>query len=192
MVRPAIAPVRDAGNLRRVGLIRSGCVGLAVLLATTALASAQTSVERGGYLVNTIMTCQNCHTPMGPNGPQFDRALSGGLRFDEPPFDVTASNITPDRDTGIGGWKDSDIKAALQDHVRPNGVHLAEVMPSGFYKILTPGDLDGIAAELGAQHVDATVELDAARHVLKVHEAQLAHHALGADEAAGHGHLLAR
>ena len=43
----------------------------------------------GAYLVNTVMTCNNCHTPMGPNGPQFDKALSGGLRFNEPPFDVT-------------------------------------------------------------------------------------------------------
>ena len=129
-------------------MIRSGCVGFAALLATTVLAQAQTSVERGAYLVNTIMTCNNCHTPMGPNGPQFDRALSGGLRFDEPPFDVTASNITPDVETGIGSWKEGDIKKALQDAVRPDGTHLAEVMPTGFYKILTPGDLDGIVAYL--------------------------------------------
>ena len=129
-------------------MIRSGCVGFVALLATTVLAQAQTPVERGGYLVNTIMTCNNCHTPIGPNGPQFDRALSGGLRFDEPPFDVTASNITPDVETGIGSWKEGDIKKALQDGVRPNGVHLAEVMPTGFYKILTPGDLDGIVAYL--------------------------------------------
>jgi len=33
-----------------------------------------------------------------------DKALSGGMRFDEPPFDVTASNITSDRESGIGAW----------------------------------------------------------------------------------------
>jgi mono/diheme cytochrome c family protein len=32
--------------------------------------------------------------------------------------------------------------------MRPSGHHLAEVMPTGFYKILTPGDLDGIVAYL--------------------------------------------
>jgi hypothetical protein len=80
-----------------------GCVAaLAALHAAPAM--AETLVERGRYLVDTIMTCHNCHTPMGPNGPQFDKALSGGLRFDEPPFDVTASNITPDAETGIGKW----------------------------------------------------------------------------------------
>ena len=46
---------------------------------------AQSPLERGAYLVNTVMTCHNCHTPMGPNGPQFDRGLSGGLASTSPP-----------------------------------------------------------------------------------------------------------
>ncbi len=40
------------------------------------------------------------------------------------------------------------IKKALQEGVKPNGAQLADVMPSGFYKVLTPGDLDGIVAYL--------------------------------------------
>jgi hypothetical protein len=70
------------------------------------------------------------------------------LRFDEPPFDVTAPNITPDPETGIGKWSDADVKRALLDGVRPDGVKLAAVMPSAFYNILAPGDLDGIVAYL--------------------------------------------
>jgi mono/diheme cytochrome c family protein len=136
------------GSTREKAMIRSGLLGIAGLLAVTAAADAQSPAERGGYLVNTIMTCPNCHTPMGMSGPQLDKALSGGLRFNEPPFDVTGSNITPDPETGIGKWSDADIKKSLQDGVRPNGVRLAEVMPTGFYKILTPGDLDGIVAYL--------------------------------------------
>jgi mono/diheme cytochrome c family protein len=115
-------------------------------IATTA--SAQTPVERGSYLVNTIMTCGNCHTPKGPQGDVMEKAFSGFLRFDEPPFDVTASNITPDKATGIGNWSDADLKKALQEGVRPNGVRLAEIMPTGFYKILTSSDLDAIVAYL--------------------------------------------
>lgn len=105
-------------------------------------------MERGAYLVNTIMSCQNCHTPMGPNGPQFDRALSGGLRFDEPVFDVVASNITPDPETGIGKWSTEDIKRLLTTGIRPNGVSVAPVMPTAFYKVIPPADLDAIAAYL--------------------------------------------
>src|SRR5262249_50414828 len=127
---------------------RGAVLGFVILLAAPTTAMAQGSLERGRYLVDTVMTCQNCHTPKGPNGPQFDKALSGGLRFDEPPFDVTASNVTPDRDTGIGNWSDAEIKTALQEGRRPAGHQLAEVMPSGFYKILTPSDLDSIVIYL--------------------------------------------
>jgi mono/diheme cytochrome c family protein len=127
---------------------RAVVLACVAVLGASATAVAQTSLERGRYLVDTVMTCHNCHTPRGPSGLQFDKALSGGLRFDEPAFDVTASNITPDRDTGIGSWTDAEIKTSLQEGTRPAGHRLAAVMPSGFYKILTPADLDGIVAHL--------------------------------------------
>ena len=121
----------------------------AVLVAVAGSAWAQTGVERGKYLVNTILTCQNCHTPKGERGaPIFERDLSSGLSWDEPPFKVTASNITQDKETGIGSWTDDQIRTALRKGTRPNGVHLAAIMPSDFYEILTPGDLDSIVAYL--------------------------------------------
>src|SRR5581483_2229596 len=82
---------------------------IAVALAAGA-ARAETPVERGSYLVNTIMTCANCHSPKGPPSAVAGKDFSGGLRFDEPPFDVTASNITSDKETGIGNWSAADIK----------------------------------------------------------------------------------
>lgn len=118
------------------------------VLALAQSASAQSAVERGSYLVNTILTCGNCHTPKGPNGDIADKAFSGGLTFDEPPFKVTASNITPDKETGIGNWTDTQIKAALRTGKRPNGVALAEVMPTSFYGIVTERDLNAIVAYL--------------------------------------------
>jgi len=121
---------------------------LSVILFTLPPALAETPVERGGYLVNTVMTCQNCHTPMGPNGPQFDKALSGGLTFDLPPFKVTASNITPDPETGIGKWTDAQLKTLLRQGVRPDGVKVAPVMPTGFYEMLTDKDVNAIVAYL--------------------------------------------
>src|SRR5256885_7261945 len=128
--------------------IRTGFV-IAALLAACGSASAQTPVERGKYLVTTIMTCQNCHTPKGERGaPIFERDLSNGISWDEPPFKVTASNITQDKETGIGSWAHEQIKTALRKGERPNGVKLAAIMPSDFYEILTAGDLDGIVAYL--------------------------------------------
>lgn len=120
-----------------------------VLMGTASAQSAQTDlVKRGDYLVNGILTCGNCHTPKGPTGDIMDKAFSGGLSWDEPPFKVTAPNITPDKDTGIGTWTDEQIKTVLRTGIRPNGVHVAMIMPTGFYHIITDRDLDAVVAYL--------------------------------------------
>ena len=119
-------------------------VAAATLLAGPAY--AQTPVERGAYLVNAVMACDGCHTPRGPAGFDMSRRFSGGSQvFDEPQFTVKGSNITPDRDTGIGTWTDADIKKMMTEGLRPNGVPVAQ-MPYSFYKIMTPGDLDAVVA----------------------------------------------
>jgi len=155
-------PVKSCRNRRTISagiviqtiggnMFRYAFAGLLAVVSTAAAAQTQSLAERGAYLVNTIMTCQNCHTPKGPGGvPQLDKDLSGGLSWDEPPFKVTAPNITPDPDTGIGKWSDADIKKAMRTGIKPNGVPLAAIMPFDFYEILTPRDLDAIAAHLRA------------------------------------------
>jgi mono/diheme cytochrome c family protein len=125
-------------------------MALAALLGSGAAVSAQTPVERGSYLVNSILTCGNCHTPRGPGGV-FDMAkqLSGGPQtFDEPAFTVKGANITPDAETGIGKWSAADIKRAMLEGKRPDGTQLAPIMPYGFYKVFTAADLDAVAAYL--------------------------------------------
>ena len=121
---------------------------VAFIGAAVGSASADMPVERGSYLVNTILTCGNCHSPKGPPQAIAGKDFSGGLRFDEPPFDVTASNITPDKENGIGAWSDAGIKKLLRTGVRPNGTPIAAVMPTGFYEIITDGDMDAIVAYL--------------------------------------------
>src|SRR5580658_10065941 len=117
-------------------------------LAVGGTAFADTPLERGSYLVNTIMTCGNCHSPKGPPDVVAGKDFSGGLRFDEPPFDVTAPNITQDKETGIGSWSDDDIKKLLRTGIRPTGTPIAAVMPTGFYGIITDSDMDAIVAYL--------------------------------------------
>jgi mono/diheme cytochrome c family protein len=122
-------------------------VGVLLALSGTA-AGAETLVERGGYLVGSVMTCHNCHTPRGPAGFDFSRALSGGLLFDEPPFKVTGSNITPDPETGIGKWSDPELKKFLVTGIKPDGTAAAGVMPTAFYPVLSARDLDALVAYL--------------------------------------------
>jgi mono/diheme cytochrome c family protein len=123
-----------------------GAVALAAVLSSSAY--ADTAIERGSYLVNTIMTCANCHSPKGPPQAVAGKDFSGGLRFDTPAFDVTAPNLTPDKETGIGSYSDAELKKTLLTGVRPTGVPLAPAMPTGFYGILQPSDLDAIVAYL--------------------------------------------
>jgi mono/diheme cytochrome c family protein len=123
-------------------------LGLAVAVAVASSAAAQSSVERGSYLMNTIMTCANCHSPKGPPAATAGKDYSGGLSWDEPPFKVTAPNITTDKETGIGSWTDAQIKTMLLTGKNPSGVQEAEVMPTKFYPILTSGDLDSIVGYL--------------------------------------------
>jgi mono/diheme cytochrome c family protein len=128
------------------------CALTCVLLVGNA--RAETAIERGNYLVNTIMACGNCHSPRDADGQIIaDKALSGGLTFDTPGFVATAPNITPDVETGIGSWSEDEIKRALIEGVRPNhgklaGVALAAIMPANFYKALLPQDLAAVVAYL--------------------------------------------
>lgn len=130
-------------------MIRFVTTLLAALAATLVAAHAQSDlVKRGDYLVNGILTCGNCHSPKGPQGDIPGKLFSGGLSWDEPPFKVTAPNITQDKETGIGKWSDADIKKVLREGVRPNGVHVAMIMPTGFYHIMTDRDLNAVVAYL--------------------------------------------
>jgi mono/diheme cytochrome c family protein len=132
-------------------MIRTVLAGAVLAAALVGSAQAETKtdlIKRGDYLVNTIMTCGNCHSPKGPQGDIPGKHFSGGLSWDEPPFKVTAPNITQDKETGIGSWTDAQIKHLLRTGERPNGVPIAAVMPVGFYKIITERDLDAIVQYL--------------------------------------------
>ena len=130
----------------------------AVLLAgatSTASAQAATPLERGRYLVTTILACGNCHTPKDGEGrPIAARELAGGgIGFDIPPYAGVAANITPDRETGIGSWSDAEIKRAITHGERPAhgplaGKPLGAPMAANFFKAMLPGDLDAIVAYL--------------------------------------------
>jgi mono/diheme cytochrome c family protein len=121
---------------------------LLALLLSAVPAAAQSPAQRGSYLANSIMACGNCHTPKEKGAEIADKAYSGGQPFERPAFNVSASNITQHKETGIGNWSADDIKKALRTGVRPNGVALAPIMPTAFYGVLTTRDADALVAYL--------------------------------------------
>ena len=125
---------------------RSLCTAALLIAATNVF--AQTPLERGKYLVEGILTCGNCHTPRGEKGvlDTAKRHAGGPQVWETDEYKVRPSNITMDKETGIGGWSAEQIKAAIRDGKGTKGHQLAPQMPSAYYKIFTPSDLDAVVA----------------------------------------------
>jgi cytochrome c551/c552 len=103
------------------------------------------TLQRGKYLVESVLACGNCHSGTLDNFGTLGHAPSGGLTYDSRAFRVTAGNLTSDPETGLGEWTVEDLKRALVHGVRPNGIPLAPSMPSAFFRALTEEDLNAVA-----------------------------------------------
>jgi mono/diheme cytochrome c family protein len=98
-------------------------------------------IERGRYL--TIAgDCAGCHTDAG------GAAFAGGLPIETPFGIVVATNITPDRETGIGAWTDDEFVRALTRGIRRDGAYLYPAMPYPYFTKVTLDDALAIRAYL--------------------------------------------
>ncbi len=107
------------------------------------------TIAYGGYIVNALGYCLECHTPPGPDGATdvAHRLGAGGREIQLAPGKVVrTANITPDPETGIGKWSDDDIKKALTEGRTPTGGHISPPMPYPFFKNMTAEDLDAVVA----------------------------------------------
>jgi mono/diheme cytochrome c family protein len=114
-------------------------------------------VAYGGYLVNAIAHCFECHSTPDEHGEPDVAGHMGAGGFPLPiwpeastkPGSVIFSlNITPDQETGIGTWSDDQIKRAITEGIDKDGKQLFPLMPFGSFKKMTPDDLDAIVAYL--------------------------------------------
>jgi mono/diheme cytochrome c family protein len=138
-------------TFRRYGRSRSGVVsllplaGLLVVLgsgpASAQPASARDPVARGKYVFGATGGC-GCHT-------EKDRPVnSGGRKYDGPFGSVYSSNITPDRQTGIGEWTDDQIITAIRLGRRRDGERLIPVHPYPVFNGMAEEDLRALVAFL--------------------------------------------
>jgi mono/diheme cytochrome c family protein len=75
--------------------------------------------NRGAYLVRHLGHCGECHTPRNFFGAvESGRELSGGSPGSE---GKKAPDITPNPDTGIGRWSESEIDFFLEMGMLPDG-----------------------------------------------------------------------
>ena len=113
-------------------------------------------VKRGEYLANHVFLCVGCHSE-----PDFDvwsmpakkgGEYIGGFCFNKAnvgfPGEVCAQNLTPDMETGIGGWTDGEILRAMREGVDKKGDALFPMMPYQAMANLSDEDAQSIVAYL--------------------------------------------
>lgn len=131
--------------------MRTILAGLAVvgLALCSAVASTVRAAEPSPELIaygKTLVEagdCAGCHTA-DPAKP-----FAGGKRIDTPFGAIYAPNLTPDRDTGIGGWADADFTRALRYGVAPDGSNYYPAFPYPYFTKMTKDDTLAIRAYLG-------------------------------------------
>ena len=99
--------------------------------------------NRGRALVRAA-DCAACHT--AKDGAPF----AGGVPLASPFGTFYGTNITPDKEHGIGKWSADDFYKALHDGVTPDK-HLYPAMPYTSYRGLSRGDTDAMYAYLTQQ-----------------------------------------
>ena len=119
-------------------------LGLGTLWAVPVLAQSPPGrdlVARGKYVFAATGGC-GCHT-------EKDKPVnSGGRKYDGAWGTVYSTNITPDRQTGIGGWTDDQIITAIRLGRRPNGERLVPVHPYPVFNGMAEEDLRAVVAYL--------------------------------------------
>lgn len=149
--------MRRSITLRRALLLLGTAVTLSACgkhedLSASAIAAAAAAgpqstaadpLARGRYLVKAA-DCAACHTTA--DGARF----AGGVKLASPFGTFYGTNITPDKEHGIGNWSADDLYKALHDGVTPDK-HLYPAMPYTSYRQLSRADSDAIYAYLMAQ-----------------------------------------
>jgi mono/diheme cytochrome c family protein len=125
---------------------------LLLLLLCTAFASgecfadprADRAAEEAarGKALTEAGDCAGCHTA------DAAKPFAGGKRIDTPFGSIYAPNLTPDRETGLGGWSDNDFYRALRHGVAPSGARYYPAFPYPNFTRLTRPDILAIRAYL--------------------------------------------
>jgi mono/diheme cytochrome c family protein len=96
-------------------------------------------VRQGEYLARAA-DCAACHT--APGGKPF----AGGLPIASPIGTIYSTNITPDKDTGIGNYSLEDFDKAVRHGIAKNGSTLYPAMPYTSYAKVRPADVKALYA----------------------------------------------
>ena len=111
-------------------------------VATPARESFGTGLVRQGAVLAAAGFCTTCHSAV--DGKPF----AGGRPLETPFGTIWGTNITPDRDTGIGTWSLEAFRRSMREGVDREGRHLYPAFPYDHYTQLVDGDIEAIYAYL--------------------------------------------
>lgn len=102
---------------------------------------SRTEIARGRALA-ALGDCMACHTA------DHGRPFTGGRPIETPFGNVDSTNITPDRDTGIGRWPLAAFTRALRQGIARDGTHLYPAFPYDHFAQASGGDIAALYAYL--------------------------------------------
>lgn len=108
-------------------------------------ASLDSQMIEDGEFLALVGDCSACHST--PNGERY----AGGLPLPTPFGTIYSTNITPDRETGIGSWSQEAFSRAMRDGLDRNGNHLYPAFPYDHFAKTTDADLEALYAYFMAQ-----------------------------------------
>lgn len=107
--------------------------------SAAAVEASSETIKRGEYVAR-LSDCFACHT--APKGKPY----AGGLAMQTPLGAVYSTNITPDKESGIGNYTYAQFKNAVQHGIRSDGTPLYPAMPYPSYAIMPDDDMRAMYA----------------------------------------------
>jgi mono/diheme cytochrome c family protein len=110
-------------------------------------------LDRGRYIATALSGCIYCHSPHdwnAPGTPLLPGKEGSGeiLPYADLPGRVVAPNLTPDLQTGAGGWSDDQLARAIREGVGHDGHALFPMMPYTHYRQMSDEDLASVIVYL--------------------------------------------
>jgi mono/diheme cytochrome c family protein len=117
-------------------------------LRTMTVARTPARVERGKYLSEGLLQCFICHSERDwkkPGAPPIPATKGAGYVWRE---GLTAPNLTPDNETGIGTWTDDMLIRAIREGISHDGRVLHRQMWYRSFRALPDEDVEAVVAYL--------------------------------------------